>query len=67
MDWFMQYLKIIMTIMLVYIVVLLNDNIKSKRKVKILQDSIVVIQKDLEFKCKITKDQIKQIVDYINK
>ncbi len=42
--------------MLVYIVVLLNDNIKAKRNVKILQDSIVVVQKDLDFKVKIIKD-----------
>lgn len=42
--------------MLIYIAALLSDNVKTKRNVKILQDSIVTIQKDLEFKDKIIKD-----------
>ena len=42
--------------LVVYIIILIDDNVKAKRNVKILQDSIIVIQKDLEFKCKVIKD-----------
>ena len=42
--------------LVVYIIILIDDNVKTKRNVKTLQDSIVIIKKDLEFKDKIIKD-----------
>lgn len=42
--------------LVIYIIILIDDNVKTKRNVKTLQDSIVVIQKDLDFKDKIIKD-----------
>lgn len=42
--------------LVIYICILIEDNVKAKKENKILQDSIVTIQKDLKFKCKIIKD-----------
>lgn len=50
----MRYLIVLGLVL--YIIILIDDNVKTKRNVKTLQDSIVVIQKDLDFKCKIIKD-----------
>lgn len=50
----MKYLVVLGLVL--YIIILIDDNVKAKRNVKILQDSIVVIQKDLKFKDKIIKD-----------
>lgn len=50
----MKYLVVLG--MLIYIIILIDDNVKAKREVKTLQDSIVVIQKDLKIKDKIIKD-----------
>jgi len=50
----MKYLVVLG--MFIYIIILIDDNVKDKKKIKILQDSISVIQKDLEFKCRIIKD-----------
>jgi hypothetical protein len=50
----MKILLIVLSVL--YIIILIDDNVKTKRNVKILQDSIVVIQKYLEFKDKIIKD-----------
>jgi len=50
----MRYLIVLGLVL--YIIILIDDNVKTKRNVKTLQDSIVVIQKDLYFKCKIIKD-----------
>mgnify|MGYP000408546567 CR=1 FL=1 len=50
----MKYLVVLG--MLIYIIILIDDNVKAKREVKTLKDSIAVIQKDLGFKDKIIKD-----------
>lgn len=50
----MKYLVVLG--MFIYIIILIDDNVKAKRNVKVLQDSIVVIKKDLEFKSKVIKD-----------
>ena len=50
----MKYLVVLGLVL--YIIILIDDNVKTKRNVKTLQDSIVVIQKDLDFKDKIIKD-----------
>lgn len=50
----MKYLVVLGLV--IYIIILIGDNVKTKRNVKTLQDSIVVIQKDLKFKDKIIKD-----------
>lgn len=50
----MKYLVVLG--MLIYIIILIDDNVKAKREVKTLQDSIVVIQKDLKIKDRIIKD-----------
>jgi len=43
-------------LLILYCAVLLKDGYEANQEVKVLQDSIVVIQKDLDFKCKIIKD-----------
>ena len=48
--------ELILCVLLIWIISLGVDNIKVKKEIKVLQDSIVVIQKDLEFKSKIIKD-----------
>jgi hypothetical protein len=48
--------ELVIFLLLLWSLILVNDDYKTKQKIKILQDSIVVIQKDLEFKCKIIKD-----------
>jgi hypothetical protein len=48
--------ELVLFILLVWIISLVSDNIEVKKEVKVLQDSIVVIQKDLDFKDKIIKD-----------
>ena len=50
----MKYLVVLGLVL--YIIILIDDNVKTKRNVKTLQDLIVVIQKDLDFKDKIIKD-----------
>jgi len=50
----MKYLVVLG--MFIYIIILIDDNVKAKKEIKNLKDSISVVQKDLEFKCKIIKD-----------
>ena len=50
----MRYLIVLGLVL--YIIILIDDNVKTKRNVKTLQDSIVVIQKDLKIKDRIIKD-----------
>lgn len=50
----MKYL--ILSGFIIYIFVLIKDNVKAKRNIKVLQDSIVVIQEDLKIKDRMIKD-----------
>lgn len=61
----MKYLVVLGLV--IYIIILIGDNVKTKRNVKILQDSIVTIQKDLKFKDKIIKDYQSRLWTQKNK
>jgi len=50
----MKYLVVLG--LLIYIIILIDDNVKTKKEIKSLKDSISVVREDLEFKCKIIKD-----------